>query len=82
MYVAYTAPHWPLHALPEDIIRYKGKYNTGWDKIRQERIDRMKVMGIIKKQWDFHQEIKMLKTGKIILKTEIGKLETWKFMQL
>lgn len=52
MYVAYTAPHWPLHALPEDIIRYKGKYNTGWDKIRQERIDRMKVMGIIKKQWE------------------------------
>ena len=52
MYVAYTAPHWPLHALPEDIIRYKGKYNTGWDKIRQERIDRMKVMGIIKKHWE------------------------------
>ena len=35
MYVAYTAPHWPLHALPEDIIRYKGKYNTQRIKVDQ-----------------------------------------------
>lgn len=64
MYVAYTAPHWPLHALPEDIIRYKGKYNTGWDKIRQERIDRMKVMGIIKKQWELSPRDKNVKDWK------------------
>jgi arylsulfatase len=29
LYVAYTAAHWPLHALPEDIARYKGKYAMG-----------------------------------------------------
>ena len=40
-YVAYTAPHWPLHALPEDIKKYKGKYDKGWDKVREERMERM-----------------------------------------
>ena len=61
MYVSYTAPHWPLHALPEDIERHKGKDNVGWDKIRQERIDRMKVMGIIKKQWELSPRDKNVK---------------------
>lgn len=37
LYLAYTAPHWPLHALPEDIEKYKGKYLHGWDKLREER---------------------------------------------
>src|SRR3546814_418439 len=37
MYVAYTAPHYPLHALPEDIARYKGMYTEGWDKLREKR---------------------------------------------
>jgi len=50
-YIAYTAPHWPLHALPEDIKKYKGKYDKGWDKIREERIKRMVEMGIINPKW-------------------------------
>lgn len=28
MYVAYTAPHFPLHALPEDIARYERRYDA------------------------------------------------------
>ena len=47
LYVAYTAAHWPLHARPEDIARYKGKYAKGWDKLRKERHQRMKKLGII-----------------------------------
>jgi len=47
LYVAYTAAHWPLHALPEDIARYKGKYATGWDKLRLRRHARMQALGII-----------------------------------
>ena len=47
MYLAYTAPHWPLHALPEDIAKYKGKYQMGWDSLRVERFNRMKAQGII-----------------------------------
>jgi arylsulfatase len=51
LYVAYTAPHWPLHALPEDIAKYKGKYLEGWDTLRNHRYKRMLEMGIIDKKW-------------------------------
>ncbi len=51
LYVAYTAPHWPLHALPEDIAKYKGKYLEGWDALRRQRYKRMVEMGIIEKRW-------------------------------
>jgi len=50
-YVAYTAPHWPLHAHEEDIARYKGRFDAGWDKLRAERIARMIDMGIIHEDW-------------------------------
>ncbi|RLD36204.1 MAG: arylsulfatase [Bacteroidetes bacterium] len=52
MYVAYTAPHWPLHALPEDIVKYKERYNVGWDKLRNERYARMQKMGLIDSSMD------------------------------
>ncbi len=51
LYVAYTAPHWPLHALPQDIARYKGKYLQGWDVLHKQRYARQLKMGIIKKKW-------------------------------
>jgi len=51
LYVSYTAPHWPLHALPEDIARYEGKYRQGWDIIRTARHERLKAMGLLSKKW-------------------------------
>jgi len=51
MYLAYTAPHWPLHAPPEDISKYKDRYKDGWDNLRAERFGRMKSMGLIKDNW-------------------------------
>lgn len=51
LYVAYTAPHWPLHALEEDIARYRGRYDTGWDSLRLERYKRMIDMGLIDSKW-------------------------------
>ncbi len=51
LYLAYTAPHWPLHALPEDIARYKGKYMLGWDALREQRYKRMVDLGIIHPKW-------------------------------
>ncbi len=51
LYIPYTAPHWPLHAKQEDIAKYRGKYMTGWDVLRQERYERMVKMGIIDKTW-------------------------------
>jgi arylsulfatase A-like enzyme len=47
LYLAYTAPHWPLHALPEDITKYRGKYLKGWDELRMERFDKQQKLGII-----------------------------------
>ena len=46
-YLAFTAPHFPLHALQKDIDRYKGKYDKGWDVVRDERFKRMSDAGII-----------------------------------
>ncbi|MDA0837076.1 MAG: arylsulfatase [Planctomycetota bacterium] len=50
-YVAYTAPHWPLHAPKEDVARYKGRFDCGWDKLRDERLERLIEMGIIHPDW-------------------------------
>ena len=50
-YVAFTAPHWPLHAHPEDIARYKGRFDAGWDVLREERLARMVEMGLIDPEW-------------------------------
>jgi arylsulfatase A-like enzyme len=47
LYLPYTAPHYPLHAWPEDIAKYRGKYKIGWDEIRNQRFKRMNEMGII-----------------------------------
>lgn len=46
MYVAYTSPHWPLHALQKDIAKYKDIYQVGWDSIRKARFARQKELGL------------------------------------
>lgn len=51
LYLAYTAPHYPLHAPEEDIVKYAGKYLKGWDVLRRERYDRMVRMGLIDAAW-------------------------------
>ena len=51
LYVAYTAPHWPLHALAEDIAKYKDTYQEGWDALRRERHRRLIEMGIVDGKW-------------------------------
>ncbi|HAV63686.1 MAG TPA: arylsulfatase [Verrucomicrobiales bacterium] len=51
MYVAYTAPHWPMHAKPEDIAKYHGRYAKGWDALREERYQRLLKMDLINPDW-------------------------------
>ena len=51
LHLCYTAPHYPLHAKPEDIAKYKGKYMQGWDELRQQRHKRQVEMGLIDPQW-------------------------------
>ena len=47
LYLAFTAPHFPLHALPQDIALYKGKYQAGWDVLQRERHERIKRFGLL-----------------------------------
>ncbi len=51
LYLAFTSPHWPLHARPEEIAKYRGKYKEGWDKLRERRLRNMVEMGLVKKSW-------------------------------
>ncbi len=52
MYLAYTAAHWPMHAKPGDIAKYKGKYDSGYAPIRQARLEKMQQLGIIDPAWE------------------------------
>jgi arylsulfatase len=47
LYVAYTAPHWPLHAHPEDITKYKGVFDAGWDVLRERRLRKLTDVGLL-----------------------------------
>lgn len=51
LYLAYNAPHWPLHARPETIAKHRGKYKAGWDRIREQRYARLKEQGIMDAPW-------------------------------
>lgn len=51
LYTAFTAPHWPLHAPPEDIDKYKDRYRDGWDALRAERHRKQIGMGIVDAKW-------------------------------
>ena len=49
-YVAFTAAHWPMHAPEKSIQKYMKMYKGGWEKLRNERYQRMLKMGIIDKE--------------------------------
>jgi len=47
LYMPYNASHWPLQAPDEDIAKYRGKYDKGWEAIRQDRLQRMIKLGVV-----------------------------------
>ncbi len=51
-YLSYTAPHWPLHALEDDIKKYISVYEAGWDEIRSARYRRLQESGLLDDRWD------------------------------
>jgi arylsulfatase A-like enzyme len=51
LYLAFTAPHWPLHAHDQELAKYKDKYLMGWDKLREQRFARQKASGLIPASW-------------------------------
>ncbi|WP_114778576.1 arylsulfatase [Botryobacter ruber] len=50
LYVAHTAPHWPLQALHQDIMKYEDTYKPGWEAIRKARYERMLRLGLFDKE--------------------------------
>ncbi|MBI1345524.1 sulfatase-like hydrolase/transferase [bacterium] len=75
-YVAFTAPHFPLQALPDDIAKYQERYRQGWDKTRAARYQRQREMGLVTAElsareedigppYDFPEDIKKLGPGEI-----------------
>jgi arylsulfatase A-like enzyme len=51
LYLSYTAPHWPLHALEPEIRKYHDVYRAGWDEVRAGRYKRMLELGVVKERW-------------------------------
>ena len=76
LHVAYTAPQWPLHAPPEDIARYEGKYRQGWDVLRQNRHEELNSLGILDPVWRISRVTPTRMTGRTSA-TVIGKTCAW-----
>lgn len=51
LYLAYTAPHWPLQAFEDDVAKYRGQYKAGWEELRKTRYNRQVELGLIDPQW-------------------------------
>jgi arylsulfatase len=47
MYAAYTSPHWPLQVPDEDLFLYSGRYDSGYDALREQRFESLQAAGII-----------------------------------
>ncbi|MGC9341537.1 MAG: arylsulfatase [Bacteroidales bacterium] len=56
LYLSYTAAHWPMHAKPGDIEKYKGKFNEGWDVMRETKYKRMLELGLIEPEWKLSEK--------------------------
>ncbi len=58
LHLCYTAPHYPLHAKPEDIAKYRGKFKElgGWFKMREQRWARLQQMGLAADNWKLSDE--------------------------
>lgn len=75
-YLAFTAPHFPLHALPSDIARYREIYRKDWAKVRHERWRRQRAMGLYRgplsaveatlgPPYEFPEHLKILGEGEV-----------------
>lgn len=51
LYLAFNAAHWPLQAKQEDIDRFRGAYDAGWETVREARYARMLEKGLVRPEW-------------------------------
>jgi arylsulfatase len=64
MYMAYNAPHYPLQAPKAEVMKYRGKYKDGWQKVRDTRFARLKELGIIDENAEMSEKEKEIKGWK------------------
>jgi arylsulfatase A-like enzyme len=75
-YLAFIAPHFPLHAMPEDIAKYRDQYLAGWESLRDARLAQQTKMGLVNTKlsalerdvgppYDFPDAIKKLGSGEV-----------------
>jgi len=76
LYVPYTAPHYPLHAKPEDIAKYKGKFSMGWDDLQKRRHKRALELGVIDANWKLPSRDPEAKPW------EDAKQNEWQFLRM
>lgn len=55
LHLCYNAPHYPLHAKPHDIAKYKGRFDDGYFAMREKRIQRLRQLGLIDPDWKLSQ---------------------------
>jgi arylsulfatase len=91
LHLAYNAPHFPLQALPEDIIKYKGVYDSGYQVLRKNRYKRMVELGLISPDWklpdpdsktgDFRYDLPVLPWDEVVNQMyETKKMEVYAAM--
>jgi arylsulfatase A-like enzyme len=69
LYVAHNAPHWPIEAPDENVANFKGRYDKGWDALREEKLKRMKVMGLLAKNTELSPHPKIPDWDKVPAET-------------
>jgi arylsulfatase len=70
LYVAFTAPHWPLHAKEQDIVKYMQLYEKGWDELRAKRYKKQLQLGVIDKSYPLSDRHDSIPAWKDILVAE------------
>lgn len=84
MYVAFTAAHWPMHALPEDVAKHKGKYDVGYEPIRKARLEKAAKLGLIDakqgmtpgaREWDAVKDKKWEATGMEVYAAMVDRMD-------
>ncbi len=72
LHLAHFAPHYPMQAPEEDIAKYRGKYDEGYEVLRKRRYKKMVEMGIINGKWEIPDPDKKLGNWRYDL-----KVDTW-----
>jgi len=70
LYLPFTAPHYPLHAWPDDIAKYRGKYMIGWDKIRERRYKRQIQIGMMDSRFGISQRDERVRKWDLLSESE------------